>query len=613
MRGTFDKYLDVNLSTSSITDCEIPLNWTILHLGGRGIAARILLEELSGSEDPLSKDSILVFATGPFQGTGMIGAGRHVVMGMSPKTGSIAGSYAGGFFGHELGTSGYDGIIIRGAAKKPVYLSLIDGEAKLSSAGELWGKGTGETETTLKNRHPGARITSIGIAGENLVQMACIINDRSRSAGRPGLGAAMGAKKLKAIAVKGNKKKSLHEPERFRKELSKYAKGFRSEGVKDFGELGTSGGVISLSETGILPTKNFAEGVFDGAEKISGERMRDTILVDRDTCAGCPIRCKRMVRTSFGGREALPEFGGPEYETVAAFGSLCMNDNLDVIAVANQLCNDHGIDTISAGVAAAFLMEASEKGAIDEDIPWGDGEAILTVIEKIAYRKGMGDRIADGLAQFADELGVDFDMTIKGVELPMHEPRGKQGLGISYATSPRGATHMEGMHDTMLEKDAPAPELGVNQSYDRFTLADKPLIAKLYEDVRSFENSLIMCVFADRMAGDSSDFAMIRSLLGHATGNYLSTQEMLEIGERNYALMRLHSSRAGYRIDDDELPRRFSEPLPRGASADHPISEQEMKTAIQAYYEHRGYDDYGPTDERLRSLDLEELVGVIRR
>jgi aldehyde:ferredoxin oxidoreductase len=613
MHGSFNRYLSVDLTSGTVKDYEIPSEWQRLHLGGRGIAARILLEELPGRIDPLSPANILIFATGPFQGTGLLGAGRHLVMSVSPKTGSVCGSYAGGYFGHELGRSGYDGIMLRGQAAEPVYLSLIDGEATLHAAAEVWGKGTSETEKILQQRHSGGRVASIGIAGENRVQMACVINDRSRSAGRPGLGAVMGAKHLKAIIVTGDRDKFLFDRDRFVRERAAYAKLFQDEGTKHFGEYGTAGGVTWLSERGILPTKNFQEGVFDHAEAIGGERLHDTILVERESCAGCSIRCKRVVRTAFAGREVLPEFGGPEYETIAALGSLCLNDDLSAISLANQLCNDYGIDTISAGVAIAFLMEASEKGFIDQEISWGDGEAIISLVDQIAHREGIGNRVADGLEAFAKELGADFHMTIKEVEIPMHEPRGKQGMGLSYATSPRGATHMEGMHDTMLSPDAPTPELGVNRSYDRFTLVDKPRVVKIYEDLRSFDNSLILCCLTTRSIGKNYNYPEIRSLLEAVTGVGLSPEEMLKIGERNYALLKLHAARAGYTMDDDGLPKRFAGSLPRGASAGHPIDPKVMREAIEILYRERGYDRLGPTDETLRRLDLGDYIGVIER
>jgi aldehyde:ferredoxin oxidoreductase len=605
--------LDVDLSSGVIEDYEIPAKWQTLHLGGRGIAARILLDELTGEEDPLSPENILVFATGPFQGTGLLGAGRHVVMAISPKTRSVADSYTGGYFGHELARTGYDGIILRGAAHKPVFLAVIDGHAELHPATALWGKGTGETETTLKELYPKSRVASIGIAGENVVQSACIIHDRSRAAARPGLGAVMGIKRLKAIVVRGNQRKPLYDEKRFRKERADYVKLFLDGSTEEFRKYGTSRFVVPLSELGILPTRNFQQGVFEHAEAIDGRTMTATILVGREGCAGCPIRCKRVVQTSFMGREVSPEFGGPEYETVAALGSLCLNDNLDAIALVNQLCNDYGVDTISVGIASAFLMEASERKLIDEHIAWGDAEAMVELVEKIARREGIGNQIANGLKSFAERFGADYAMTIKGVEIPMHEPRGKQGLAITYATSPRGATHMEAIHDTRLEIDSPAPELGINRAYDRFSLSDKPGITKLFEDLRSFENSLILCAFTSRDLGERYKYPQIRSLLEAATGIVLSPEDMLTIGERNYTLLCLHAARAGYTQHENSLPERFHQPLPSGASADHPVDRATFRVALQAYYKARGYDDAGPTDEILRKLDLDDYVGVIVR
>ena len=613
MHSVFGRYLDVDLSSGCIKNYEIPVDWQTHFLGGKGIAARILLEELPEKVDPFGAENILVFATGPFQGTGIVGGGRHVILAVSPKTGAVADSYAGGYFGHELGKSGYDGILVRGISASPVVLAVIDGKAELFPADDMWGRGTGETEEELREKHPGSRVSSIGIAGENLVSQACIINDRSRSAGRPGLGAVMGSKKLKAVVVRGNTEKTLADPDRFVAERVEYVKQFTDERTQEDWKYGTSGGVPALCEMGILPTKNFQQGVFDEAEAIGGARMYETILVKPDTCIGCPIRCKRVVKTSFADRDVLPEFGGPEYETVAAFGSLCMNADLDSIALANQLCNDYGLDTISVGTSIAFLMEASEKGLIEESIQWGDADAIVSLVDQIAHRDGIGDRVGAGLDKFASGIGADFAMTIKGVELPMHEPRGKQGLGISYATTPRGANHMEGIHDTMLAGDLPSPELGIDRPYDRFTIADKPFAAKTFEDLRSFDNSLILCCFTTRSVGDRYNYPQIRSLLEAATGRLTDAAEMLQIGERNYALMRILSSRAGHRMEGDGLPARFFKPLPRGASAGHPIERETFGEVLEAYYQERGYDRFGPTDARMRSLGLEDCIGMVPR
>ncbi|MGC9530251.1 MAG: aldehyde ferredoxin oxidoreductase family protein [Candidatus Bipolaricaulaceae bacterium] len=615
MKAVFGRYLEVDLSAGEVRDRDVPDHWYGLHLGGRGIAARLLLELVPPEADPLGPDNALIFATGPLQGTGVAGAGRHVVAGKSPKTGSISDSYAGGFFGHELGRSGYDGVVVRGRADSPAYLLVSDGKAELADAGELWGKATAETEEILQSRHPGVRVAAIGPAGEAQVLQACIMHDHTRAAGRPGFGAVMGAKRLKAIAVKGHAAKPLAQPERFSAARAAFAKELMANpGARKLGEFGTARGLTWLSEMGILPTDNFRHGEFGQAEAIGGERMAAAILVDRDTCAGCPIRCKRVVEAQFQGRTVTPEYGGPEYETLAAFGSLLKCADLAAVAYANQLCNAYGLDTISAGVIIAALMEASEKGLISERVPWGDPATIVAWVERLANREGLAGEIAEqGLAAWAEGRGLDFAMTIKGVEVPMHEPRGKQGFGISYATSPRGATHLEGMHDTLLEGPAPTPELGVTRGVDRFTLRGKAELAVLYENLRSFTNSLVMCVFTANMTGRSYNYPRIRELVEAATGMAISPQDMLTIGERNFALLRLYSGLSGYRMEDDRLPDRFHQPLPGGASAGRPVDPEAFREEIAAYYRLRGWDEQGPTDQRLGQLGLSDLSGRLNR
>ncbi len=607
MNGVHGRYLDVDLSTGKVGEREIPEAWYGLHLGGRGIGARLLLELVRPGTDAFSPENALVWATGPLQGTGVAGAGRHVVLAVSPKTGSLADSYVGGYVGHELGRSGYDGIVVRGQAARPVYLLLAEGRAELRDASDLWGKATGEVDRILNERHPGVRVAAIGPAGERLVLQACIVHDRSRAAGRPGLGAVMGAKRLKAIAVAGNTEKPLARPKEFARARALFAQELMDEGMKRFGEYGTARGLTWLSEMGILPTKNFQEGVFDHASAIGGETLAQTILVDRETCAGCPVRCKRVVEAEFAGRKVDPAYGGPEYETLAALGSLCLVSDLKAIALANQLCNAHGLDTISVGVAIAALMEASEKGLIPEPVPWGDGKALVEWTERIARREGLGDELASGLEGWARKHGIEFAMTVKGVEIPMHEPRGKVALGLSYALSPRGATHLEGLHDTMLEQDDPTPELGVRRRMDRFALAEKARVLVVYENLRSYVNSLVLCAFVTRDTGPRYNHGRIRELVGHATGLDLSPQDMLAVGERNFALLRLFAARAGIGPERDGLPGRFHEPLPRGASAGRPIGEAGFSREMAAYRRIRGWTRDGLSRAKLRALGLEDL------
>ena len=617
--GVYGAYLDVDLSTGTIGTYEIPADWYVRHLGGRGIATRIFLEELSGGENPLGPENLLVFATGPFQGTGVAGAGRHVVVSRSPKTGTIHDSYVGGFLGHELGRSGYDGLIVRGAAETPKALVIAESTVQLVEAGELWGQDVGTTTDALLARWTGARVCCIGPAGESLIPFACIMQDRTRAAGRAGLGAVMGSKKLKAIVVKGEKEKPIAEPERFSELSRRYARELIEDpSMGKFGELGTPGVLIPLDEMGVLPTRNFRDGEFAHAADISGERMKETILVGRETCTGCPVRCKRVCSGSFAGEAILEEYGGPEYETLGALGSLCLNSSLEGIALANQKCNQYGLDTISTGVLIAFAMEATERGLLIPGIAWGDAEGIVRLIDEIVAGTGTGGHLAQGLDSLADEIGGrDFAVLIKGVEVPMHDPRGKKSLGISYATSPRGAAHMETVHDPSFEGESPTPEIGVDEGVSRLSWDRKAEYCKKYEDLCSFSNSLVLCAFnsSERISSSNGFFAFstILELTNALTGLELDYQEMLRIGERNYAIRRLVAGQDGYRMDGDDLPQRLKEPLGNGVCAGEEIQDAMLRNAIKEYYELRGFDEAGPTDARLQQLGLGELAGRLHR
>jgi len=625
MNGVWGRYGYIDLSTGRVEDYGVPAYWYKKHLGGRGIGARILVEEVVRKQrnvDPFGEDNFLIFGTGPMQGTGAPGSGKHVVMGWSPKTGAANESYAGGFFGHTLAMSGYDGLIIKGSANRPCYITLIDGEIELHSAESLWGLITGECETQLKALHgDNVRVACIGPAGENLVKFACIINDRSRAAARPGFGAVMGAKKLKAIIVGGGTRRPIARLDDLQRAIRDFAHLVRTNpALQALGEYGTSSGVLGLNELGILPTRNFQEGFFSHAEDISGQKMAETILVGRDTCAGCPVRCKRVVSTNFEGEQVLEEYGGPEYETIGAFGSLCLVDDLRAIALANQKCNQYGLDTISTGVLIAFLMEATERGFFKEDsgIHWGDGKALVKYVEMIAKREKIGDFLAQGLDAVAKELGGEaFAVHIKGVEVPLHDPRGKKGLAISYATSPRGATHLEAMHDEMFEGvEVPTPEIGVVEPINRLSWDEKARLCKVYEDLYSFVDSAIICGFVSwnqAAAGKYYPFPAIRRILKAATGLGINAHEMLAIGERNYAIRKILSAYSGYNRTHDDLPPRLKAPLRGGASEGEAIPDKVLQEQINEYYDLRGFDDYGPTDQKLVQLGLPELKGLIVR
>ncbi|MDD5264721.1 MAG: aldehyde ferredoxin oxidoreductase C-terminal domain-containing protein, partial [Candidatus Bipolaricaulis sp.] len=513
MSGLRTVYLDVDLTRRQVRPLEIPPEWVDLHVGGRGIAGRIVLQDVPPGADPLGPDNIIVFATGPLQGSGLAGAGRYAVAGVSPKTLSLSDSYAGGFFGPALVAAGYDGIIFRGTSSSPVYLTVLEGRAELHDAGELWGKELLETEQSLQRLHGDVRVAAIGPAGENLAIQACVISDRNRAAGRPGFGAVLGAKKLKAVAVGGTKQKPFYDSRALTKVCREFAAELMRSGRQQFlGRNGTAGYLGLHNEKGIQPSRNFIEAVYDEHEKIGGDAVLE-LLTGRDNCTACPVRCKRVVRTDYRGTPVVPEYGGPEYETLAAFGTLCLNSDLASICLANQRCNALGLDTISAGVSIAFAMEATEAGLLSTPVRWGDSDAILSLIDDIAYRRGLGGELARGIGAVSAELGADFAMLIKGQEIPLHEPRGKKGMALTYTTTPRGGQHMEGIHDDYLEVAPVAPELGVDAPVSRFHWDQRPRLCKLFEDLSSFDNSLILCDFVVNRAGKDYNYPRIREAL----------------------------------------------------------------------------------------------------
>jgi aldehyde:ferredoxin oxidoreductase len=604
-------YIDIDLARKTSRPFEIPADWLLKNVGGRGIGGRILLEELNPSADPLGPENIMIFGSGPLQGTGFPGAGRHIVMCKSPKTKSVSDSYAGGFFGQALVQSGYDGIIFRGVAKTPLYITVIDGDVSFHNAEDLWGSYVYETEAELKRRHGDVRVACIGPAGENLVKQACIISDRNRAVGRPAFGAVMGSKKLKAVVVGGKRKKTFSDAAMLQDVYRQFVKNVMNDPRQQFlQEFGTAGYLEVHNDKGIQPSRNFVDAFFDEASKIGGKALNE-ILVKRDNCYGCPVRCKRVVKTEFEGHEVIPEYGGPEYETIAAFGTLCMNSNLHSIALANQRCNALGLDTISAGVSIAFAMEASEKGLIPEKIEWGDPHAVLMLIEQIAKREGLGGELADGIDSLAQKIGADFAMVIKGQEIPLHEPRGKKGMALTYATTPRGGQHMEGIHDDYLEISPVTPELGIVETISRFDWTNRPFLCKVYEDLTSFNNSLMICDFVVNRTGKNYNYPLIRKAFYAVTGIELSAEDMVLIGERNFNILRLLSARHGYRRSDDGLPARFEQPLPRGASAGESIPKELLAKYIDEYYKTRGWDEWGPTKDRLDKLQMAELKDYV--
>ncbi|MCS7285838.1 MAG: aldehyde ferredoxin oxidoreductase family protein [Anaerolineae bacterium] len=611
--GYTGKILHVNLSTGSFGIEETDELFRRYFFGGWGFILHYLFKEMDPSADPLGPDNVLVFSTGPITGAPISGSGRHAVGAKSPLTGGFGASEAGGFWGAELKRAGFDAIVIKGKAPSPVYLWLHNGQVEIREASHLWGKTTAEVQELLHQElgDRSIKIAQIGPAGENLVRYACITHDLRHFAGRCGLGAVMGSKNLRAIAVKGEGKLEVADPDRLaniRQWLSKNDEAL----LAGFRHTGTAGILPYLNAAGGLPTRNFTRGHFEGADEISGQKMAETILVDRGSCYACIVRCKRVVEVREGPYPVDPVYGGPEYETIAALGSSCGISDLKAIARANQLCGAYGLDTISAGVTIAFAMECGEKGLLksDEvDLRFGDPETLLKLLEMIAFRRGLGDLLAEGVRRAAGKIGPEaypLAMEIKGQEIPMHEPRFKQALGLGYAISPTGADHNHNVHDDGYVKETrsafrKARALGVLEPLPRNDLGPGKVRLFFYELLWQIGYELWgLCRFLPY------DKHQVCEILQAVTGWDVSIWEMMKAGQRIYTLARIFNIKAGFSPSDDRLPERFFEPFVDGPLAGEAINPEAFQKAKELLYGMMGWDPQTgmPYPHTLAELDI---------
>lgn len=613
----------IDLSTGKMMDEELEEEDARKFLGGRGLAGKTLLEELNMEVDPLGPKNMLLFLTGPLTGTGYQGCGKHLVSAKSPLTGFWGESTSGGYWGPYLKFAGYDGLIIEGKASSPVYLWVHDGEIEIRDASRLWGKNTVEATKHVREETDGAaRVACIGPGGEKLVRYASIIHDMNHAAGRSGLGAVMGSKKLKLVSVHGKKKLRIANHRRFR-ELLSYANQIIRESpvLQNFRMYGTSGDVESMSAMGILPTKYFQTGTFSGCEKISGQTMAETILVKRTTCMGCPVACIRAVRVDSGRHAGVtPETGGPQYETIGSLGSLCLNNDLRSIAMGHQLCNLYGLDSIATGNIVAFLMECQEKGLLRKNVTdeiefrWGDADCILQTIRKIGEREGFGDILAEGVARASEKIGkgaARLAMHVKGMEIPLHEPRGKKALGLAYAVSPRGACHLVATHDTSYSGQDGLPEVGLEGRVDRFAIEGKGRFVKITQDLMAVCNSAVICRFHTAVLNPANiPMTLITEMLAAATGWDITFDELCRIGERAVNLTRVFNVKLGAGRKDDALPARFSDQIPEGSTTGQKISKEDLDKMLDEYYLAREWDSEGiPTEDKLTQLQIRGLAG----
>ncbi|MDO6353810.1 aldehyde ferredoxin oxidoreductase family protein [Caloramator sp. CAR-1] len=599
MFGYAGKILRVDLTSGTYKVEDLNLDLAKKYIGGRGLGSKIFFDEVDPNVEPFSPENKLIVATGPLSGTPVPTGGRYMVITKSPLTGAIACSNSGGYFGAELKAAGYDMIILEGKAEKPVYIAIEDDKIEIKEAGHLWGKLVSETTDELKKEHgEKVRVLCIGPAGEKLSRIAAVINDYDRAAGRSGVGAVMGSKNLKAIVVRGTKAVKLYDEEKVKDVVASKIKMLRENGVTGQGlpTYGTAVLVNIINEHGIFPVANFQRAYTENADYISGETMTRDILVRKNPCYRCPIACGRWVRLKDG-----KEVGGPEYETLWAFGADCDVYDINAVAEANFWCNEYGLDTISTGTTIAAAMELYEKGYVkDEEIKddgyslkFGDAEAIVGWTKKIGAREGFGDKMAEGSYRLCEAYGVpELSMSVKKQELPAYDPRGVQGHGLEYATSNRGGCHVRGY---MISPEI----LGAPQKIDRFSLEGKAEWVKVFQDLTAVIDSLGLCLFTSFALG-APDYA---ELMNVVSGTDFTAETILEAGSRIWTLERVFNLKAGIDPSEDKLPKRLLEdPIPEGPSKGHVHRLSEL---LPKYYEVRGWDEKGyPKEETLEKLGI---------
>jgi len=605
MNGYMGKLLVVDLSNGKIEDEPLNEDYVRRFIGGSGLACRYIYDMVDADTDPLGPENPLFFMAGPLTGTRAPSCGRFVICARSPLTDLWGEANSGGFFGPEMRFAGYDGIVVKGQSPEPVYLRVEDGRAELRRASHLWGKSTYETQTLIREElgDEKVRVACIGPAGENLVKFAAVMSDHGSAAGRTGMGAVMGSKRLKAVAVRGHQEVSLADAERFAA-LARQALAAIREDITTaiLRETGTAGSLDYSMMLGDAPARYFTQGSFPEGTNLSGSAMAETILTGNYACYGCPIACKRKVKVD---KYGLSETKGPEYETVCALGTLLLLDDLAAVAYLGHLCDAYGLDTISTGSAIAFAHYLFEQGIIGPEetngleLRWGDPDSVAKLIEMIAHRRGFGDLLAEGSRLVGRRYGAEeLAVQVKGLEVAMHDPRAMSAMALVYATSPIGGSHNQSdMY--LVELGKAIEELDI-VSTDRFEIKGKAPVVARHQDWRSFCNALILCYFAN------PPVQTVVELLSSATGWEVGLDEAMAIGERIWNLKRALNLRLGLRREDDRLPKLLLRPLEEGGTEGH---VPDLERMLEEYYRVRGWDPAtgAPTMEKLLALGLERV------
>jgi aldehyde:ferredoxin oxidoreductase len=607
--GYTSRIIKIDLSNRKIELQEFDAETIRKYIGGSGFGARVLYDETDHNTDPLGPDNLLIFLTGPLTGSAVPTSGRHSVISKSPLTLTWGEAEVGGSWGWKLKRAGYDGIIFVGKSENPIIVLINKEDVSIKDGKYLWGMDTYATDASLKETFgKKAGIACIGHAGENLVKMATIMNDgpHGRAAGRGGLGAVMGSKNLKAIVVIGSQSPKVANSIKLKNSVRKMIPIIK-EKTEALHKYGTAGGILFAEEIGDLPIKNWSLGKWEkGASKISGQAMSSSILVGRYFCRSCPIGCGRIVETTTINGHV--KGGGPELESLAALGSLCLIDDLKTIAFCNELCNRLGLDTISTGSVIAFAMEANEKGMLPKDLCkgidlyWGNKTAMIELIKRIASRKGLGNILAEGVKKASEELGPftkEFALEVKGLEPSMHDPRAYSSLAVQYATSPNGASHWAGTY--LVEGRITYPELGYPSILDRFESKGKGVLTAKLQDCVTMLNSLRLCRFLMRIP-----ISVMIEWFNDVTGWEMDLKEFMKTGERISNLKRMYNVRCGMSRKDDTLPLRLTTQKKGGGTRDFLPNLGEM---LSEYYDYRGWNEDGlPTAETLINLGLEDEI-----
>jgi len=630
--GYTGNILHLDLSSKKHWIENPPGNFYRTYWGGRALALYYMLREMKPHTDPLSPDNLLIFAPSVITGTPAPAIPRYTVCAKSPLTGAEGEAEAGGWWGPELKKAGFDAIIIKGSSSTPVYLYIEDGKVEIKGATHLWGKDTGETQKIIKNElaDDKVRIAQIGPAGENLVRFANIVNELKHFNGRNGLGAVMGSKKLKAIAVRGTKPINLYDKEKVSQVTKEITKRVMDNPLsRGLRELGTPAVVRGFYEAGCLPSYNWTTGYFKEGENLTAETLNKTILKGTKGCYACPIRCKRVVEIDEPDLKVDPAYGGPEYETIVALGSLCGVSDLKYIAKANELCNKYTMDTISTGMVIAFAMQCYQEGLLTKEdtggieLTFGNRKAVLKMIEKIAHREGLGDLLSQGSYFAAQKIGKGsekFIHQVKGQEIPMHDPRLKTGVGLQYALSDYGADHMKAAHDSFFkDKDSVGVKemkvLGILEPVSPTDMGQKKVaLFKLLDIYWTVFDILGVCDFGyvPRSVGTMAE---LLEIICATTGWRTTWFELMKLGERSINMARIFNHREGFTSKDDTLPEVFYHNFKGGPlDGQGAIDKGDFQKALKLRYELMGWgpDNGIPTPAKLIELGLDWLTDEVK-